>query len=685
MAPKQTNPTRPRRDRDGNRYTARAPYNFIPLADEIVHVRYEDIPSHDIYAEGTLTGWIDCQIETKAPTYIRGMMTEIVFGAQGLKKPDELTVAEKQERAPFFATSDKEVEDRLQPVIPGSSLRGMIRQLVEVLGYGRIRWVADKPKMYIRAVAASKFDPLREPYDELIGRFAKNVHAGYLLYDDKENKWYIMPARRWPTGEQYIKIKDSQILRFGLPDYLDFNHKDYRPQIHAVSFEPETKRGKRGTYVQINEMGARDAYRIKGNLVCAGNMLESGSGSTKSPRARQSLMLLPDSKKSAVAIPDHVIRDYLDSLTPFQRDELTDWSSDKGCLGHLKPVFYILDKEHNEVLAFGHSPNFRIPELIFDKDLGRKRAATPYDFVPKNQKGRQLPDLADAIFGWVEERDGPEGSRAGRVSFGDAHFVSAGKDGVWMEETIPKILASPKPSTFQHYLVQDKDEGHDPDRNEQLAHYGSSRSTTQIRGVKHYWHRGKNPDIKARDLEKDQEGKIKNESQLTRIVPLKPGVTLSSRIHFENLKPEELGLLWWALALPADDNKVYCHKIGMGKPLGMGGITITPTLTLTKRPKRYQSLFADEQWQEAEESVNPQPYIADFEQYILSKLKDSSGLRDRFTRMERIRMLLAMLAWHEDDADWTEATRYMEIEYGPRKLNEYKERPVLPDPLEVKK
>ena len=253
-----------------------------------------------------------------------------------------------------------------------------------------------------------------------------------------------------------------------------------------------------------------------------------------------------------------------------------------------------------------------------------------------------------------------------------------------MEEMIPKILASPKPSTFQHYLVQDKDEGHDPDRNEQLAHYGSSRSTTQIRGVKHYWHRGKNPDFKARDLEKDKDGKIKNESQLTRMVPLKPDVTFSSRIHFENLKPEELGLLWWALALPADDNKTYCHKIGMGKPLGMGGVHIKPTLTLTKRPKRYQTLFTGEQWQAAEEMANPQTYIADFEQYILAKVS-SDERPPRFTQMERIRMLLAMLTWHEDDPAWTEATRYMEIEYGPRRLNEYKERPVLPDPLEIGK
>lgn len=673
MISKHTNPTRPRRDRDGNRYIARAPYNFIPLADKVVPVPGA-IPDQDSYPEDTLTGWIECEIETMAPTYIRGMMTEAVFRDQGLKKPDELTPQEKEARAPFFSSSDGKVEGQFQPVIPGSSLRGMVRQMVEVLGYGRVRWVADQPKMFFRAVAASKFDPLREPYNKMIGRFAKNVRAGYLLYDDQNNEpyggWYIMPARKWPTGEAYIRIKDKDIQSFGLEGYIDFNDENYRPQIHAVSFEPETKHGKRGNYVKINALGSRNTYRIKGNLVCAGNMLEGGDVEKKqSPRARQVLMLLPDSKKQAVKIPPQVIMDYLDSLTSFQKEQLIDWSSDHGCLGHLKPVFYILD-DRGETLAFGHSPNFRVPALIQDKD-GKKRAATPYDFVPETHKGRHDPDMADALFGWVEEKDGPAGSRAGRVFFGDAHFEDA-QDGVWMKMITPHVLATPKPSTFQHYLVQDRNQGHDPDRKEQLAHYGTNPATTQIRGVKHYWHRGRKPDIQATAKEKE------HESQLTRIIPLKPGVTFSCRIRFENLLPEELGLLWWALALPVGDGRTYCHKIGMGKPLGMGGIAIRPKLTLTKRPQRYATLFAGLNWQEAAEETSPQPYIRAFEQYIVDHIGG-----DVFAHQERIRMLLEMLAWREDDPSWTDATRYMEIEYGPRRLNEYKERPVLPDPLKV--
>lgn len=53
------------------------------------------------------------------------------------------------------------------------------------------------------------------------------------------------------------------------------------------------------------------------------------------------------------------------------------------------------------------------------------------------------------------------------------------------DETItPSILASPKPTTFQHYLVQTSDE------KPELKHYASQpNQDTVIRGHKLYWHK----------------------------------------------------------------------------------------------------------------------------------------------------------------------------------------------------
>lgn len=76
-------------------------------------------------------------------------------------------------------------------------------------------------------------------------------------------------------------------------------------------------------------------------------------------------------------------------------------------------------------------------------------------------------------------------------------------------------------------------------------------------------------------------------------------------------------------------------------------------------------------------------YVSQFESYILEKLNHTG----HFNNLCRIKMLLTMLSW-PGPQDVENTTRYMEIERkkSPRigkDQNEYKERPVLPNPLDV--
>jgi len=656
-----------------------APYNFVPLPEKIVPAR-EPIPGHDVYASDTFTGWIECELETCSPTYLRGMLTEVDFARQGEKKPDQLSPQEKEMRAPFFSTSATLIEGRPQPTIPGSSLRGMIRTLVEIAGYGRMRWVAQEPTFTFRAVAASRDDPLRDPYQDLLGRFGANVRAGYL--EQQGDEWYIRPAISpaalgWRERGAYLKVKEREIDSKDIPGYVRLNSPNYRPQWHKVGFDAEQRSSARGPYIAIRRIGKPNPqFEFQGVLVCSGNMMET-SGERQSPRKNHALVLPPDPKAKRLKISAETVRDYLAGLTPFQKEQLTAWNNEngkspKGCLCDGAPVFYVA--EGDQVLAFGHSPNFRVPARL----MGEKRAATPFDFVPAAVRDDPHPDLADAIFGWVEEKDGgPTGQFAGRVSFSDAQYVG-NKEGVWLkpQPIAPHTLSSPKPTTFQHYLVQNREAGHDPDDKKSLAHYGSSPSTTEIRGHKLYWHRGENPDIEATEKERQ------HEDQLTRIVPLKPGVRFAFKIHFENLRAEELGALCWALTLPGEPGKVYRHKIGMGKPLGMGAIKITPHLVLTNRPARYARLFNGDTFELATVPAEMQTYIHAFDAYVRERIAPEKA---NLAQIERIQALLTMLEWREGTPEWLERTRYMEIEHGEDKINEYKERPVLPEPRIVVK
>jgi CRISPR-associated protein (TIGR03986 family) len=197
---------------------------------------------------------------------------------------------------------------------------------------------------------------------------------------------------------------------------------------------------------------------------------------------------------------------------------------------------------------------------------------------------------------------------------------------------------------------------------------------TVIRGHKLYWHRGSGHE----DIREKDSVDWATDSQHTQIKPVKAGVSFRSQIHFENLSKVELGALLWILAPPGETGKQYRHKLGMGKPLGMGAVKITPTLHLGDRQDRYSRLFEGDTWHRAEK-IEPhiQLFIQAFEEYVLTRMDKSERVEAKsLKQVARIRMLLKMLEWPGPNR---QLTQYMRIE----PINEYKERPVLPDPLNI--
>jgi CRISPR-associated protein (TIGR03986 family) len=488
----------------------------------------------------------------------------------------------------------------------------------------------------------------------------------------------------WPGRGSYLKVKESKIGSKDIPGFLRLDDPNYHPQLHKVSFNIDIGSGRRGSYVILEQIGPSGKYAHEGVLVCSGNMLETGQAGQESPRKNHALVLAPDRGRGVnrVPIPKQVVEDYLDGMTPFEREELGDWkkkdadysdATHGGCLGEGNPVFYVT--EDDQVVQFGHCPNFRVSaRQPWD---GKERASTPQDFIPDELIQPDAPDFADAMFGWVSQDDEkPEGQAAGRVYIEDAQFLGADSEIWYKDEPIAlHVLAEPKPTTFQHYLVQSKWKGHDPDKKVNLAHYGTPKDKTQLRGHKFYWFKGEDPDIEATVSE------LAKESQLTRAKPLRKGVRFRFRIHFENLREAELGALWWALAIPVSGDREYRHHIGMGKPLGMGAVKITPSLHLTNRQQRYQELFSGGGWLKGQQSgVNPEEYAQTFETYLReAKAFEGESLEDSY----RIQELLEMMHWESHPEEkWLDFIRYMEIErqVGRDKVNEYKERPVLATP-----
>jgi len=419
-------------------------------------------------------------------------------------------------------------------------------------------------------------------------------------------------------------------------------------------------------------------------------------GNEPSPRRNhcvvfECLVFEANSTSSKLRLNEKAIEHYRNALTDFQKESPFD--KDWGVLKEKEnaPIFYCPpEKGKNIVCFFGQSPNFRIPY----SPEGNGHATTVVDFIPKDLRKLASIDLAEAIFGWVKKETKDEKlpkdfdkQRAGRVFVTDALYQSS-QNSIWYESQplTPQILSEPKPSYFPHYLVQPN-----VDKSE-LKHYASQPVIeTVIRGHKLYWHKGSNPDFKLPPQKKviGSPKKI-SDTQTTLIKPINKGVSFKFDIHFENLSTVELGVLLSILDIAQDDR--YRLKLGMGKPLGLGAIKIEHKLYESDRQKRYTKLFNDgNDWETAETLKNNSEYKQCFENYMLEKLEQTGKFED----ICRIQTLLAMLSWKANPCqNYLEQRRYMEIECDPSKkqcigkpkkgkINEYSERRVLPNPLDV--
>ncbi len=715
-------------DKVPNDRKAIAPYNFVELPEKIVEAELP-LPEGDRYHLERHTGKIECTLTTESPLYIRSGLTPSAFSNFGDTPNEDLTPEQRKKKAEFF----QHPSNLLHPVLPGSSLRGMLRTLVEIISFGKIERVSDQQKFFFRAVAAENDDPLRDKYKDHIGNMAKNVQAGYLECDKKQNKWFVRPSQK--IDEQlFIEVKEEDI-KGDLPSLILMKKANYIPQYIQISFEV--------TETSINVSEKLNKYSsYKGWLVTSGNMLENLLEKT-TEQERERLLQKKEGRKyhyivgeadrsaTRLEISPDAIRNYRDALTNFQKGKEKQFQNNPknrftekmGVLQDGLPIFYCEPDKDQPVTLFGQSPNFRIPYSPNNDG----QAASAVNFIPKEVGESDIIDLADAIFGFVRgekdktARDATENgkekreqSRAGRVFISDGYYVN-NEDGIWLtEETItPQILASPKPTTFQHYLVQTTHE------KPTLKHYASKpNEETVIRGHKLYWHKGNVKHHIQTDATKEEIEKKR--SQYTEIKPIKQGVSFEFTIHFENLSDVELGALLWILTLSNDEanqlkllnldgKEKYRLSLGMGKPLGMGSVSIKKSeIVLNERHKneqnqRYTKLFDGDSWligdREAWAPLNRSAtedeyirYLQKFETHIITNLDEADLPEDctdtqilKLKDVPRIQMLLAMLSWNFPPAN---ETRYMEIERtGQPQLgddpNEYKARRVLPTPLQV--
>jgi CRISPR-associated protein (TIGR03986 family) len=675
--PLQTNPTDDQRK-------SRAPYNFVPLPERVVRAvdSAEELPRHDRFStEGyPHSGWFEVEFKTETPLYIRAPLRAALFANP--VENGSYTQLTKNTPDFFHRGEDPAGNAPRRPVIPGSSLRGMLRSLVEIIGYGKMTQVLDRPLVY-RAVGDTT--SLGGRYrTQTLGPNKNRLPALHFDYPSSDLR-----------GGFLCKHNGDWAIRPGRCDAATHHESFVHVEIHTIT---ANCRGQETCNVFVMPAPRRPTGRSNPNLTLDLALTDGIVGRTPGMAApagmlpavlvqsariaakhMQCAIFEPDPASLAVPIP--IPSDKWDNYVDDRDLHRGDGRGARRLEREGDALFYLVDGS-GKLVFFGPTMMFRLPYRN-----------SPLDLIPKPLRRPLDIDLADAVFGYIRRKDDfkpnnppsqgdPAWAYAGRVSVSDAHLApDQSLNDLFLQELTPAILSTPKPTTFQHYLVQPEQQ------KEALSHFDSPTEDaegnlrgvhTVLRGTKLYWHRGQ----RTRN-QLHQQDVQPNSTQHTRMRPISAGKRFIFRVRFDNLSDVELGALCWALHPHGHESRQYRHHLGMGKPLGMGSIQLTARLTLTDRRARYRRLFEDgkDDWargctttRDLGHQNDLKALVDPFERCILTDLGiEAKG--HRLAELRRIGNLLKLMEWPGPNAAQTEGWSVQNDGWEA-----WKQRRVLPPP-----
>ncbi|MCC6134684.1 MAG: TIGR03986 family CRISPR-associated RAMP protein [Gammaproteobacteria bacterium] len=566
------------------------PYGFVPIALENA-VRDKPV-WHDGSCGGELlSGEILCELEVLTP-FLPGNMRYMAKDADQIKL-DQWGFGDidpKKQIAEPLRLPDGRV------MIAGTTLKGMIRHSLGALTSAPMERVAEHHFTYrpnlghpgrrarlecrpavITSVAADRVDVLVLPAQSAIFVHSNSAIAALSAYS-------FGSLVKTTLADSVLDVDQKTYqkrIRISRASTLSLNHYLYSyaggidgDGVLATAFAGRIKKLHKEALVPATDVKSGIARTITTDVLKHYQLTQQVLADNESGHLSNAHPLTKNLTPSGVQNAQNDIK----AATDLHADQLiyVEIVVNAGMLG--------------EIQSFGHNYQYRwaYTSSVRKKVNQPRGCLTPMDFeqrwtiqgadqAPENLTGARL------LFGYVhDDKTNPIGKGvyerlAGRIAIN--HAVSDGVPQFLGEPEkgycIPlKILGQPKPSAWEFYLQQPQPQG----QSQPLMTYGDLPGDAggDLAGRKFYRHQTATA-VSENDI-KDSDSQKSDQATLARFI-CDTATKFKFAIRFARLRDWELGALLAVLEphllKPGSTPDRYAHKLGFGRPLGMGSVRIT--------------------------------------------------------------------------------------------------------------
>ncbi len=594
---------------------------FKAIEEGETHIR------HDRWQQNTCSGRIICQLKT---------ITPIMVGAKQTVDPEKKASTQLENyRVP------QQPEGRL--AIPGNTIRGMVGSIIESISGSSMRVLTDQ-HYSVRKQMEDSLRAMGQVIKDSNGKYSILPLALVTAAQDKKGNidfsGWKQVFKNTPLSEclaAYIgnyKKSNNSVAGKALSQWCSFNTEN--PEYVYARRNKNLLTLDMSEEIDLTTFGAQLHTTSKGKPMLAGQQLCKGDRDSSAlistaayeelsenkkaeyqrgilyilgiedrdsnmPKTKKHDLFIPFDKQSlegrtSISLSDDVIIAFnsiandcaqSDPALPFVPQGHKKTAASEG-----KPVNFI---EEGDLVYFATDHLAKnVTEISFSAIWRSKISRTCHSYfskhagdpniLPWGDEQRDSLTPAESLLGAVEnsknEQTGHNRSLASRVSFYDAFSLEPIER---LPETTLKILSSPKPPSPVMYFHKAKGRS--------ISKSELNSDSVLPNGRKRYLHH--------RQAIKGNTWRTADDTDLANLKikcrPMDRGQKFYFHIDFNNLKKEELNLLLTAIepalnCVCADENKHFMHKIGLGKPLGLGSAEVQVAgVYLIDRQERYTS------------------------------------------------------------------------------------------------